>query len=99
MYIYLVRHAEAVSKDVDPMRPLSKRGVEQAKKTGRFLKNMGIGVSSILHSGKKRAEETASLIASEIKHSFPLEKREGLSPDDPVDGIMRELETRETDCL
>jgi len=91
MNIYLVRHGNALSNEVDPQRPLSEKGKTQVKIISDFMKKSGITVATIMHSGKKRAEETAEQIASRIGFSYPVQKKEGLSPNDPVDEIVSEL--------
>jgi len=82
MNVYLIQHGEAKSKEEDPKRPLSEKGKADAEKTAKFLSRIGIKVSSIFHSGKERALETADIIG-EYLGIEPIQK-DGLSPlDDP----------------
>ena len=55
MFLYLVRHGEAKSKDEDPERSLSDKGVDDVKKVARAMFRKKVAVASIFHSGKARA--------------------------------------------
>lgn len=66
MRIYLVRHGEARPKEEDPERSLSHRGVEEVRKLADFLKRIGVRPSKVIHSGKKRALQTAQMIAEAL---------------------------------
>jgi phosphohistidine phosphatase len=47
MNVYLVQHAEAMSKEVDPDRPLSERGRRDAEQVAAMAARMGVEVSQI----------------------------------------------------
>ena len=98
MKLYLVRHAEAVSSDVDPKRPLAQQGIANAAKMGRHLKERGALVSEARHSSKVRAAQTAEIVASELE-SRPELSVHGLAPNDPVEPIVRELHGRDQDLM
>ena len=81
--IYLMRHGES-SKDSGSLEStLTDKGIEQVSQMGEKLKQEGIEVNKIYHSGLMRAEETASIIR-EI--AFPniseldLETEKGIAP-------------------
>jgi phosphohistidine phosphatase len=78
VFLYLTRHGVANSKDVDPDQRLSTQGVEEVKRLAQYLGNFGI--LRILHSTKKRAEQTAMLFA-EVACIAPQE----VSDLDPMD--------------
>ena len=83
MYLYLVQHAEAKSKDIDPLRGLSEKGIEDITNVAEYAARMKISVQRIIHSDKKRALESAGILAEHIKPEEVLES-DGLSPkDDP----------------
>ncbi len=63
MKLYCVRHCEANAVDVDSERGLSAQGLEDANKLGEHLRQQQIIIPEVLHSGKKRAEETAEILA------------------------------------
>jgi len=63
MRLYLVQHGKAKSKDEDPDRPLTDQGRNDIKKVAVFLaENAGLKVTSIYHSGKTRARQTAEVL-------------------------------------
>ena len=84
MRLYLVRHGDAVSKDVDPERPLSETGCGQVQDVAVLLGRAGIRVSEIIHSGKRRAEETAEILAGAVK-SERLVVAAGINPNDSTE--------------
>jgi phosphohistidine phosphatase len=64
VYLYLVRHGDAVSEDQDPQRPLSESGVRTARRIGTYLRESGaVSVAEIRHSTKTRARQTAEILA------------------------------------
>jgi len=91
MKLYLVRHGEAVSEEVDLARPLSRKGREQISKLAHLLKPRVMDVRLIYHSGKKRARETAKILQNVLNIQCPLTAKDFLSPDDPVDKIYNEI--------
>jgi len=70
MLLYLLRHAEAVDKaESDAARALTKKGVSQAHKVGKFCIKNNFTPAIILTSPLKRAEQTARIVAKEIKNA------------------------------
>jgi phosphohistidine phosphatase len=59
MKAILVHHAEAVGPEVDPQRPLSARGRDQAERLAEGLQARGVVPAAIWHSGKLRSKQTA----------------------------------------
>jgi len=59
--LWLLRHAEAAEGRPDEARPLTPRGLEQARIAGQALKRLGIHLDTCLSSPKRRAMETAEL--------------------------------------
>ncbi len=91
MRLYIVRHAEAKSKEEDPNRPLTEIGRQEIKQTGSLAADRGMeGIKNIFHSGKARAKETAELLAEHTNPDSKPEEAEGLKPkDDPKIWIDR----------
>ncbi len=96
MKLYLVQHGEAVSKEVNPQRPLSERGRGDVERIAAFLGKAGIRVATIWHSGKERAQETAELLATSVgtfAGSRPVpqgvERVSGIDPLDPPEEFAR----------
>jgi phosphohistidine phosphatase len=77
-----MQHGEAKSEAEDPERSLTIRGEEETRKVSGALKKVGIRPSRIYHSGKKRAEQTAVIIAGAFDLCAQL--GQGLNPNDDV---------------
>jgi len=97
MRLYLVQHGEATSKEIDPDRPLTKKGRKDVSQMAKFLKKKGIRVIATWHSEKLRAIQTAQILGEAI--SVETVKQEGLAPNDPVDKWLEELNTRVKDVM
>jgi phosphohistidine phosphatase len=59
--LWLLRHADAAEGRPDEARPLTVRGLEQARSAGHALKQLGVHLDTCLSSPKRRALETAEL--------------------------------------
>ncbi len=99
MKIYLVQHGQAVSKDINPERPLSEKGKEDIVKLAHFLKKNNIEVFQILHSVKLRAKQTAQILMDVLSPSVKVFMKEGLSPNDPIKAIEKDLSDLEEDTI
>ena len=100
MQLYLVQHGEAVAESVDPTRPLSERGREDIRKLAYFLAENGICVGRVLHSGKRRASDTAALLIEAVGAGAVVEVMEkGLSPKDSPEYLVDAAETWQNDTL
>jgi len=93
--IYLIRHADAVSADEDPERPLSEKGRRQVGEVCEILRRgPGFKPAEIWHSPLARSRETAELLARGLGLSAPIVLKPGLEPeDDPgkiADGLAAE---------
>ncbi len=86
MRLYLVRHAEAKSKDEDPERPLTVRGRKQVTGIATSLWNSGAApVKRILHSGKTRSLQTAEILTEHVAPKNGIRESDGLGPlEDPT---------------
>jgi len=84
MRLYLVQHGDALSKDVDPERPLSDRGRRDVTALAGFLRDAGIQVRALTHSGKLRSRQTADILARDIAAGSTPELLEGTGPNDPL---------------
>jgi len=89
--VYFAQHGLAVDKAEDPERPLSEAGIQQTKKMAEALYNAKVPITSIFHSGKLRASQTADIFAdaSGISTTSMID---GLSPNDDVDLLAKNLD-------
>lgn len=99
MKLYLVQHAKAASKDVDPERPLTEQGRRDIQKVAAFIKPLNLSVDNLWHSTKTRAIQTAEILADVIKINKEKIEREGLAPNDDVTAIKDELIAARQDTM
>lgn len=91
MLLYLVQHAEAQSKDVDPERSLTPKGQKDAIRMSKLAQKMEIKVNKILHSGKTRARQTAGILGEFVCSPGEVRETDGLGPMDDVQPIGDQL--------
>jgi phosphohistidine phosphatase len=99
MRLYLVQHGEAVPEDVDPTRPLSPSGQEDVARMADFLAAAGVGIGKVVHSGKRRAEQTAVMLAAALAPGSTPESRADLNPNDSTDSVAREAAAWDQDVM
>ena len=97
--LYLVQHGDALPKEVDPERGLSEQGKKDVTRVVALLAEGGVQVSRILHSGKKRAEETALLLQNSLATGGEFGQVDGMAPLDRVDTVATELDTWQEDIM
>jgi phosphohistidine phosphatase len=96
--IYLVRHADAVSDEENPARPLSPRGRDQVARVCAALRKVpGFKPGEIWHSPLARSRETAELLARGLDLAASLVLTPGLEPDDDPAMIAAILSPRRAD--
>ena len=84
MSLLLVQHGKNLPKDQDPEKGLSPEGVIDVEGVAGALKDYGVPVASIWHSGLKRARQTSEIFATYLGNGLELIKKDGLSPLDDV---------------
>ncbi len=84
MTLFLVQHGEAKPESEDPERSLTERGAEIVGRIGEWAARTGIKVDQIQHSGKRRAEQTAMIVAEDLNPPKGVLAAKGLSPNDDV---------------
>ena len=89
--IYLVQHGEAQPKEENPDRPLTDQGAQYAQDLGDFLARAGVRVSTVHHSGKLRARQTAEILAEYLAPGDAADEMEGLGPKDPTAPVRERL--------
>lgn len=99
MKLYLVQHADAVSKDKHPLRPLSPKGLKDATRMATFLGGAEIQVDQIVHSGKLRAEETANALSEGVWRGQAPEVFDGIYPNDATDHLFNTALTAGGDLM
>lgn len=99
MVVYLVQHAEATSKDVDPDRPLTEKGRQDVQQVAAFAAKLDLDVGRIYHSGKLRAQQTADTLANALVRGQATETHDGLGPVDDVAPIAEEIGSADTPVM
>ncbi len=85
MNLYILQHGEAEAEEVDPQRPLSDQGRHDVRVLAAQLQKRGVQLGAIMHSGKLRAEQSASLMAETLAPATTPIVADGLKPnDDPA---------------
>src|SRR5437870_8347203 len=86
MRVYLVQHGKAKSAEEDPNRGLTDAGRAEVTRIAEFLAGLRLTVSLVQHSGKNRAEETAHILAANIRCAGGPCHTTGLDPsEDPTE--------------
>ncbi len=95
MMLYLVQHAESKPKQEDPDRSLTVHGAAAAAGMADWAAQAGVSVVEIRHSGKTRAEQTASILGERLSPQAGVRAVTGIDPlDDPAPWIA-ELQPQE----
>lgn len=94
-----MRHGEALSPQQDPERGLTDAGKLKIKNIANHVKEMGVTFKHIFHSNKKRARETAELMAQTIVPEVKLKPHENIAPNDDPNFIINEINDWKEDSL
>ena len=92
MAIYLVQHGISLAKDIDPERGLSNEGAQEVECIAKAAKGYNVAVKKIVHSGKKRAAQTANLFNQYLQAAEAVQQSAGLSPMDDVVAYAQQLQ-------
>ena len=96
---YIARHGDAVLAGVDPARPLSNTGIEQVRWVAREAASKAVQVSTVLHSGILRAQQTAEIYGRYLNPPLGIRQISGLLPDDDPALGKAELEAAEAPIM
>jgi len=95
MALLLVQHGKCLSKEEDPERSLSEEGVEDVCRIADVAEAYEVYVPRIVHSGKKRARETAKMFAAVLTPSYGIDEIEGINPMDNVSDFAETIDPNE----
>jgi phosphohistidine phosphatase len=98
MKLYLVQHAKAASEQVDPQRGLTEEGRSEIQKVAVFIKPLNLCIDYLWHSGKKRAAQTAEILAEVIRIKKII-IHDGLGPNDDVKAFKDEVVSADSDIM
>mgnify|MGYP001824005011 FL=1 len=98
MRLYLMQHALAYSAEEDAERPLNPDGVKQAKHSASGIKRLGLVFDLIMTSPKRRAKQTAALVAEQVRYPYSdIMTTEALLPDRTPAELLELLQKESTD--
>jgi phosphohistidine phosphatase len=92
MTLFLVQHGEAKSEAQDAERSLTDQGADTVRRMAIWFAQTGITVHEIRHSGKRRAEQTATIFARELNPKKGVIAVSGLNPNDDVVSVAANLQ-------
>ena len=86
MYLYLVRHGEALPVDTgDSARALTQDGIAGVERIASHLKAVNAAPDLIIHSTKARAKQTAGIMAARLRPPKGVRESSDLAPlSDPI---------------
>lgn len=100
MRIILVRHGDAINENINPLRPLSDLGQQQAHSVAKqLLAQVEFHPQVIMHSGKARAKETAEQIIQQTNFSPILQEEACLKPGGDPEDVITLIEALGQDCM
>jgi len=99
MKIYLVRHGDALPTEINQENPLSPQGSENIEKIAKYLAKRSFPLTTILHSQKLRAKQTAEIFREYLTPETPLEEHRHLNPNDRIDAIATRVEAEFEDLM
>jgi phosphohistidine phosphatase len=90
MFLYLVRHGEAMKGVEDAARGLTDKGMREVSLVAAYARDRHITVGAIYHSGKKRALQTSTIFSEHLKPGKGIFETDGLAPmDEPEKWVKR----------
>jgi len=92
MSLYLVQHGLSLPKDVDPEKGLATEGMQAVQRIAEVARSYGIQVSRIIHSGKKRARQTADILAAVLSPDKGVTTMTGINPLDDVAAFASQVD-------
>jgi phosphohistidine phosphatase len=85
MKLYLIQHGEAKPEAEDPERSLTAKGEEEVHRVSKAATPLKIRPSKVYHSGKRRAKQTAEILARGLDiPDSQVEAVQGLNPNDDI---------------
>ena len=99
MALFLLQHGKSLSKDKDPNKGLSEAGIDETERIAQVAQGYGVHVSSIAHSGKTRARQTANIFTSVLKPEGGVQEISGLNPLDDVTAVADAIDSTENRML
>ena len=98
MKLYLMQHALAYPAAEKLEKPLNPAGINQAKAAAKGVRRLGLSFDLIITSPKRRAQQTAALIAERIRYPYSdILSSEAMLPSSPPQELLDLLQKEATD--
>ncbi len=91
MTLFLVQHGKAKPETEDPERSLTEQAAEVVGRMADWAAQVGLAADQIQHSGKRRAEQTATIFAKRLSPPKGVIAVKGMSPKDDVKPVAASL--------
>lgn len=95
MALFLVQHGKSLPKEKDPDQSLSREGLMETNAMAALAAENSLQVMRIMHSGKKRALQTAEIFAKALEPEDGMSKGTGLAPLDDVTAFAATMSNKE----
>ena len=95
MALFLVQHGKSLPKEEDPDQGLSRQGVEETQSMAEIAAEQNVQITRIIHSGKKRALQTAEIFMKILEPGAGIVKGPGLAPMDDVITFSKTINTED----
>ena len=95
MALFLVQHGKSLPKEKDPDQGLSREGLAETQVMAELAVENNVQVMRIIHSGKKRALQTAEIFMKALEPEAGIIKTPGLAPLDDVAAFSSNLNNEE----
>ena len=99
MKLYLMRHGQAASPQVDAQQGLTPDGRDEIERLAQRLQAQGVQFTQVLHSEKTRAQQTAEIMAGVLAPGIAPKMRSGLKPNDDPRLLLADIEGWQGDTL
>jgi phosphohistidine phosphatase len=90
-FLFLVQHGEAMPKEEDPDRPLTQAGRQTVERVADWAARVRLSVEQIRHSGKLRAQQTATILAERLQPKEGIAVDERMTPKSDVAPVAETL--------
>jgi len=95
MALFLVQHGKSLPKEKDPDQGLSREGLTETQAMAELAAENNVQVMRVIHSGKKRALQTAEIFVKALEPEAGIIKGAGLAPLDDVSSFASTLNNEE----
>lgn len=99
MKLYLMRHGQAESPQIDPLQGLTSAGREAVKHIAQQCVSRGACFEQAFHSEKERARQTAEIMTGIIAPAVVPQLLTGLKPNDDPHLLLSEVNRWQQDTL